>query len=80
MKWFTLKSSASRVIGRSLSTDPSIQRWGDGFHGTASPVFGSFAKSDAAEKIKGTEHEAALCLVILTPGAGSGSKLTLPTR
>lgn len=26
IKWLTLKSSASLVIGRSLSTDPSIHR------------------------------------------------------
>lgn len=47
-------------MGRSLSTEPSIQRCGEGFQGTASPVFGSLARIVAAEKTRGTEHEAAL--------------------
>lgn len=47
-------------MGISLSTEPSIQRWGEGFQGTASPVLGSLAKREAAEKMKGTEQDAAL--------------------
>ena len=48
MKWLTLNISASRVMGISLSTEPSIHRCGEGFHGTASPVLGSLARSEAA--------------------------------
>ena len=44
MKWLTLNISASLVIGMSLSTEPSIHRCGEGFHGTASPVLGSLAR------------------------------------
>ena len=47
-------------MGMSLSTDPSIHRCGDGSQGTASPVLGSLASSDAAVYTNGTEHEAAL--------------------
>lgn len=47
----------------SLSTEPSIQRCGEAFQGIASPVFGSFASIDAAEKMNGTEQDAALSSV-----------------
>jgi hypothetical protein len=47
-------------MGKSLSTDPSIQRCGDVFHGTSAPVRGSLAKMEAGEKMNGTEHDAAL--------------------
>lgn len=60
MKWFTLNISANRVIGRSLSTEPSIQCCGEGFQGTSFPVLGSFASSEAAVNTKGTEQDAAL--------------------
>lgn len=60
MKWLTLNISANLVIGISLSTEPSIHRCGEGFQGTASPVLGSLAKREAAEKMRGTEHDAAL--------------------
>lgn len=60
MKWLTLNISAKRVIGRSLSTEPSIQPAGDEFQGTASPVRGSFARSGAGEKTRGTLQLAAL--------------------
>ena len=47
-------------MGMSLSTDPSIHLCGEGSQGTASPVLGSFASREAAEKMNGTEHDAAL--------------------
>jgi hypothetical protein len=68
MKWLTLNISASRVIGKSLSTDPSIQR-GEGFQGTNSLVFGSFARSEAGENMRGTEHDAATADQMMTLGA-----------
>ena len=56
-------------MGRSLSTEPSIQRWGDAFQGCARPVFGSFARISEEEKMKGTEQDAAMALQIKTFGA-----------
>lgn len=47
-------------MGRSLSTEPSIQPAGDAFHGTASPVRGSLARSAAGENTSGTLQLAAL--------------------
>lgn len=48
-------------MGKSLSTEPSIQpSVGVGFQGTSFPVFGSLAISEAAEKTSGTEQEAHL--------------------
>jgi hypothetical protein len=48
-------------MGRSLSTEPSIQpALGVGFHGTSFPVFGSLASKEAGEKTNGTEHDAHL--------------------
>lgn len=65
MKWLTLNISARRAIGRSLSTEPSIQRCavrdGDGpFQGTLSPVVGSLARIEEGVNTKGTEQEVAL--------------------
>lgn len=50
-------------MGMSLSTDPSIHRCGEGFHGAVFPVLGSLASKVAEEKITGTEQEAALELL-----------------
>ena len=58
IKWFTLNISANRVIGRSLSTEPSIQvASGFGSQGTSWPVFGSLAKSEAFLYTSGTEQD-----------------------
>jgi hypothetical protein len=53
-------------MGRSLSTEPSIQLASDvWFHGTAFPVLGSLAKIEAAEKRNGTEQDAQLKIISL---------------
>lgn len=53
-------------MGRSLSTEPSIQpSLGEGFHGTSFPVVRSLVKSDAAENTNGTEHDAHLLVSVL---------------
>ena len=75
MKWLTLNISASRVMGISLSTEPSIHRCGEGFHGTASPVLGSLARSEAAVKIHGTEQDAALGNVRFSNNSRDGACL-----
>lgn len=52
-------------MGRSLSTEPSIQpSFGVGSQGTSRPVFPSLAMRDAAEKTNGTEHDAHLLLLV----------------
>ncbi len=53
----------------SLSTEPSIHLWGEGFQGTASPVLGSLARRAAAVYMNGTEQDAATADQINTLGA-----------
>lgn len=64
MKWLTLNISARRVMGRSLSTDPSIHlASGSASQGTSFPVLRSLAISSDWAYTSGTEHEVQLLLL-----------------